>query len=269
MPAPGALARRLAFDEAADAYDATRPGYPDALVADVVGLASLPADPLVLEVGCGTGQATLPFARRGHRVVCVEIGERLAALARRNLAAHPGVRVVTAEFESWVPDAGPFDLVLAATSWRWLDPDVRLARAAALLRPGGALAVCASTHAMPAGETDPFFAGIQEVYAELGQAHAAWPPPPPERVPGHAHEIAASGWFGPVTQRRYVWAVDYTADRYLALLDTFPDHRAMAPDVRRRLDAEIRRRLRGRRGGTVRRHWVTVLDVARLLPYVG
>ena len=47
--------------------------------------AQLPEGARILEIGCGTGQATLPLARRGYSILCVELGEGLAAAARRIL----------------------------------------------------------------------------------------------------------------------------------------------------------------------------------------
>jgi hypothetical protein len=55
----------------------------------------------------------------------------------------------------------------------------------------------------------------------------------------------------------------YSADSYIALLDTFSGHIAMEPWQRERLYGEMRARL-GRRGDPMlRRHWGTVLHIAR------
>ena len=56
--------QRLVFGEVADLYDRSRPGYPASLVDEVVSYAGLTAGDAVLEVGCGTGKATVPFAAR-------------------------------------------------------------------------------------------------------------------------------------------------------------------------------------------------------------
>ena len=66
-----------------------------------------------------------------------------------------------------------------------------------------------------------------------------------------------------MTAVRHVdWETTYDADGYLALLDTFSGHIAMAPAARERLYGEIRRRLALRPDGRLRRHWGAVLHVA-------
>jgi 23S rRNA (adenine-N6)-dimethyltransferase len=67
------------------------------LAADLVEQAGVgPAD-LVVEIGAGTGVLTLALARRAGRVLAVERDPRLAAGARRRLAGHGNVAVVTAD----------------------------------------------------------------------------------------------------------------------------------------------------------------------------
>jgi SAM-dependent methyltransferase len=83
--------RRLRFDEAADTYARLRPGYPDRLFDDLWDLADLRA-PQVLEIGCGTGQATLSLLLRGASVFAVELGPSLANLARARRSMQTGSR---------------------------------------------------------------------------------------------------------------------------------------------------------------------------------
>src|SRR5688572_7761630 len=80
---------RVTFDEDAERYDRARPGYPSAVFDDLVELAGIGPGCRVLEIGCGTGQATVPLAERGCDIVAVELGAELAAIATRNLARFP------------------------------------------------------------------------------------------------------------------------------------------------------------------------------------
>jgi SAM-dependent methyltransferase len=253
---------RRTFDSAADLYDSARPAYPDELFDDLVELAGLEREARVLEIGCATGKATRPLLERGFSVVCVEIGAQLAERARRNLAAFP-VEIHVAPYETWEPEYDAFDLVYAATAWHWLDPAIRYRKAHRLLRAGGHLAFWSAGHAFPVG-FDPFFTEIQEVYDAIGESYdEEWPPPPPEQLPDESHEIEGSGLFEDIRVRRYVWELQYTADEYIALLDTFSGHIAMEPPKRERLYREIRTRISSRPQQRVRRHWYAILHVAR------
>src|SRR3981081_4133381 len=83
------------FNEAAEDYDRTRPVCPPELFDDLVALTGLLAGDEVLEIGSGTGQATVPLARRGLAVTAIEVGAALAAIARRRLTGLPLTRVST------------------------------------------------------------------------------------------------------------------------------------------------------------------------------
>jgi SAM-dependent methyltransferase len=137
--------RAQVFGEVAELYDAVRPGYLDATVDEVLAYADLGDRPAV-EVGAGTGKATVAFAARGLPIVCVEPDPRMARVLRRNVARFPGVRVEEARFEDWRPAGRPFGLLYAAASWHWVDADRRASLAHAALVPGGTLAVLGNAH---------------------------------------------------------------------------------------------------------------------------
>jgi len=254
----------MTFDSAADLYQQARPEYLEQLYEAMIAAAGLGADDRLLEIGCASGKATLPLARRGFRITCVEPGSALADEARRNLASFPEVEVVQSTFEDIDPaQHEPFDLVFAATAWHWLDPAVRYRRTWELLRPGGHLAVWGATHVFPEGG-DRFFADLQQVYDEIGEGlpEGATYPRPGE-LSDQREDIEVSGLFESVLVRHFEWEVTYDADGYIGLLDTFSGHLAMEPWQRRRLYSEIRRRLGERADGLLHRGWGAVLHVAR------
>ncbi|HEY2489197.1 MAG TPA: methyltransferase domain-containing protein [Streptosporangiaceae bacterium] len=256
---------RQTFDSAAAKYQEARPEYPGELYAALVSLAGLrPEADSLCEVGSGPGKATIPLARRGFRITCVELGAALADEARRNLAGFGRVTVVNADFETWRPASpGAFGLVFAATAWHWIDPEIRYLKARELLKPGGHLAFWEAVHVFPDGG-DPFFREIQDVYDEINEG---MPPgsgfPRPDELTDSTAEIEASGLFTDVAVRRFDWEIRYTAEGYIRLLDTFSGHIAMADWQRDRLYGEIRRRLAARPDGRLRRHWGALLHVAR------
>lgn len=147
--------RRTLFDQVAEVYDEVRPTYPTALIDDLAEAADLGPGVRILEIGCGTGELTVALAERRASVIALELGTRLADLARRKLARHRNVEVIHSAFEAWPLPPEPFDLVVSATAFHWLDRTIRVPRCAAALRPGGLLAVIDTHHI--AGGTARFF----------------------------------------------------------------------------------------------------------------
>jgi SAM-dependent methyltransferase len=255
--------RRRTFDEVAEQYDRARPAFPAELFDDLVSLAGLASGARVVEIGCGTGRATLPLAERGLDVVCVELGERLAAIARRKLARFPNVEVVVGAFETWEPPPAPFDAVVSFEAFHWLDPDVAIEKSHRVLREDGVLAVGGTVHVLPEGG-DTFWAEAQEDYDAVVPSPDNRPPPP-EDVDDLRELIDSSGRFRHVLSRRYPRDVEYSADEYVALMGTYSPNIALDADTRARLFERIRRRIEARPGGKMTAHYLFMLNLARRL----
>ncbi|HET8895009.1 MAG TPA: class I SAM-dependent methyltransferase [Gaiellaceae bacterium] len=253
---------RTTFEDVAELYDWARPTYPASLFDDLLTEAGLSAGSRVLEIGCGTGKATVDLAARGLEITCVELGAQLAEIARRNLAPFADAEVVTTDFETW--DAGDrcFDAVVAFTAFHWLDPDVAYKKVRQLLGGDGELAIVTTDHVRGDPE-DPFWAAVQPDYVELGVSDDERPPPHPEDVADLRAQIDAGGLFLTTTVRRYLWDVSYTADEYIAVLDTYSGHRAVDDETRAALYARIHARILAAPGGAVRKTYLATLNVAR------
>jgi SAM-dependent methyltransferase len=249
--------RRTTFEKVAELYDRVRPAYPDALFDDLVEIAGLRPGSRIVEVGCGTGKATLPLAERGLQITCVELGESLAGVARRNLARFPGVAVVVDDFETWTPPRAEFDALVSFTAYHWIERGLRYTRAAEVLREGGAMAVVMVNHVIPP-DADPFFLEAQADYDAVGKGGT--PPGPPDTIEAFAEEMAASGLFRVLAERRYQWDVEYTADEYVDVLSTYSENIAMPEGTRRDLFARLRARIGSR---NIRKTYVATLDIAR------
>jgi SAM-dependent methyltransferase len=262
---------RETFEQVPALYDRARPTYPPHIFEDLVALARLPDAARIIEIGCGTGQATLPLAERRYRITCVELGERLAAMARANLIRFPEVDVINADFETWQPARGEFDAVLAFTAFHWIAPDVRYAKAASLLRDHGVLSVVTTEHVLPA-DGDDFFLAVQEDYESVlpdDPATRAGGPKPPDAIPDLSEEVSASGLFRNIAGRRYLWDVVYTAEEYIGVLNTYSGHRALDDAARERLLGRIRRRAEARPGARVRKTYLAILNLAERLQVTG
>jgi SAM-dependent methyltransferase len=252
---------RGTFEEVAELYDRARPGYPPEVFDDLLELGRVPEGGRILELGVGTGKATVPLAARGFEIVGVELGEGLAEVARRKLAAFPRVEIVQAPFEAWEPTGPPFDAVVSFSAFHWMDPAVRYEKPARLLREGGALAVVGSRHVLQ-DPSERFWVEVQDDYDAVVPGDNGPPPPHPDAVADLSADIESSGHFRNVGARRYVWRLRYTADEYLAVLDTYSGHRALEDEQRRRLYDRIRRRIEAEPEQAVTKTYLTTLNVA-------
>jgi SAM-dependent methyltransferase len=257
---------RAVFDEAALLYDEVRPGYPEELFDDVVALSRIPSGGRILEIGCGTGQATAPLARRGYRILCVELGENLAAVARRNLAAYPQAEVHAGPFEGWQPQGAPFDLAVSATAFHWLDPEVAYPRVADTLREGGSLALFWNVHVHTDADRG-FFEQVQRIY-EREAPEIVGPEdykgvPRSDEVPSRTPEIEKSGLFEIKATRNYRWDETYDTAGYLNVLDTYSGHRSLSNRTHERVFQGIANLIDQHFGGSITKGYLTTLYVAR------
>ncbi|MGN6872669.1 MAG: class I SAM-dependent methyltransferase [Solirubrobacteraceae bacterium] len=227
--------QRLVFGEVAELYDRHRPGYPGAVIDDLVELAGLSRGLEVLEIGAGTGKATTMFAARGMRVVAVEPSAEMAAVAGR---VCPEAQIEQSDFERWDPAGREFPLVFAAQAWHWVDPAVGFAKAAQVLRRGGVLAAFWNRPMWPRAELrdvliDAYRQAAPEVLDETDPMHpgnsrsgdeAAW-----------LEGVAATGDLGNAEVREYQWSETYTGRDYASLLQTHSTVRVMEDERRQAL----------------------------------
>ena len=252
--------RKKTFNTVAALYDEVRPGYPEPLVEDVIGLSGIGEGGRILEVGCGPGKATLPFARRGYEMLCLELGDNLARLAAANLAPYPHVTVENVAFEAWPLQANSFDLVISAEAWHWIAAGVGYARAAVALKEDGALALFWNQQPVP---DTPFFRALVALYAEKAPEPILVGQPDPDGIVRETIEaIEGSGYFGDLAVRQYWWTAHYTAQQYIKLLQTYSIYHTVPQEPLQELFAAIRALIE-EFGGVVERPYRAVLYVAQ------
>jgi SAM-dependent methyltransferase len=255
----------MVFGEVAELYDSTRAGYPDALVDDVIGFAGADGTRLrAVEVGAGTGKATVSFAARGAEIVAIEPSATMAAVARRNTAEFPHVQVEETSFEDWPAPGGAFRLLYSATAWHWVSPEVRYVKAAQVLAPGGAIALF--WHRVQ-WQGQPLRDELEDLYQRLAPDLLAQRPSFPGLDPARSGdvveaEIRRTGLFQDATMQTYPWSATFTADTYAGLLQTQSGHR-MLDDQRRAELLDGVRELIAAHGGEIEVPHGTLLVMAR------
>jgi len=105
------------FSGVAESYQAFRPQYPGALFEWLAEVA--PARERAVDLGCGTGQASVALA--GHFSEVVGLDPSAEQIARATPHPRVSYRVAPAE-ETGLP-GGSADLVIAAQAFHWFDPE--------------------------------------------------------------------------------------------------------------------------------------------------
>jgi ubiquinone/menaquinone biosynthesis C-methylase UbiE len=269
------------FDAVAEAYDTHRSGYPREIVSAAVELAGLGPGARVVEVGSGTGKLTEELVASGLRVDAVEPGSEMIEVARRRVNDSDLVHFHPSRFEDVSLPAELFDAVFSGSAFHWVDPSVGWAKAAALLRPGGTLALL-----QPIGVRDeadgtaveeldaafmrlaPEIAAERPTLRDLATIRAgvearrdnvseawAWLAHPGLAVP------EAGKLFGPATFTTVRRAKRHTAEELWALFETTAIYHRLTPQVRGALRAEDESIIE-RAGGTLRSTQLVALVTA-------
>ncbi len=268
--ATGTSTRRLSFGAVAEQYDRHRPGYPAQLVDDVLAYAAAVPGDRALEVGAGTGRATLLFMERGLRVTAIEPDPDMAAVAsQRAAAAGLTFELIDSDFEDYVLPGRVFKLLFSGTAWHWVRPDQRNVLAHRALAPGGALAPFWNR---PIWEGNPLRPEFDAAYGEVAREFAAHPSGPMNPL-GEPLEIKTDQeWlqeefrddagFTDVEARHYRWEQTYTMVDYLSLIGTHSDHIQLPQAARERLFKRIAEAI-DRAGGSFALTYEALLCLAR------
>jgi SAM-dependent methyltransferase len=241
--------RADSFGDNAELYDRVRPQYP----AELVDALLKDQPTTVLDVGCGTGIASRLFFDRGCDVVGLEPDERMAAVARRY-----GIPVEAGNFETWDRGSRQFDLLIAAQSWHWVDPDAGAIKAADVLRPGGRIGLFWN-QAFP-GEA--ISEGLRRTYAEcepeLGNTSVLLGERDVSLYAAIAEAARSTQRWDDVVIEDFGHDAVYSTDAWLELTATHSDHHTLPPERLHALLSIMRKEI-DRGGGHVPVHYVSTL----------
>lgn len=213
----------------------------------------------VLEIGPGTGQATIELLARGARVHAIEPGRRLAAFLRERLGQER-LTLSVGRFEDVPLDPGSADLVVSATAFHWVDPAVGFPRIVDVLRHGGWVALWWNLFYDATGP-DAFSRALEPLYERIGGSES------PQVLNARDEErwarLLAQAGLESAAGQQLEWEHDHETAELVALYAAFsgtrarpePDRRALLDGVRDVADSQF--------GGRVRRRYVTRLYTAR------
>jgi ubiquinone/menaquinone biosynthesis C-methylase UbiE len=245
---------RRSFGGVGTTYEAVRPDYSKRLIDDIIRISGIPNNGNILEIGGGTGKATLPFAQKGYNITLVDISEELIRIAKRGLRQFPKMRYIVSPFENAKLPKERFDLVIAAQSLHWVKPEFRFKKTWEILKEDGYLAAFSNFHTQEA-EPERQIKGLYLEYCPdyPGVGHQAL-----RRV---QNQFSESNLFKRVKRRDYKRDIEYSRDKYLGLVNSFSWVSTLPQGKRRQLISRIGEVLGSRRIVTVPTE--TVLLIAR------
>ena len=231
------------YTPAAQAYDKARPHYPAELISHVAHLTQLEPHSKILEVGYGPGTATTAFAEYGCSIVCVELNPGFCELARRNCKQFQNVVIKQSSFEEWPIEASAFDIVISASAFHWIQPQVGYPKVAETLRDDGYFVLLWNKEPQPTSDVCQLF---EEIYSQhdlpsLGrfETEAARE----QMLKELAQPAIDSGVFKEVSSKQVKMEVKYTAEDYLLLLSSFSPYLNLEESRRNSLFAKLRSKI--------------------------
>ena len=249
------------YNSVVEAYDRTRPRYPGEILAYMQKEAQLKPGKSVLEIGSGPGIVTIELAKLGTNLVCLEPSRAACELIRGKCATYPNVEVVNSTFEEWELAHRKFDVVVAATSFHWVAPEIRHQKAAAALKDRGLLILMWNTAPKPSYEVFQSLVGVYQNYApELANY---------EEFSNHEHnlriigeKVINSGYFSNLTSKKLICRVTYSIDDYLTLLTTLSPYIRLESEQRRLLLAELKQVLKHNYGNNLELDYLSLIQIA-------
>jgi SAM-dependent methyltransferase len=252
------------FNRVASTYREARPGYPNELFRLLVDHCGLGAGSRVLEIGAGAGQATVPMLKLGAQVTALEPGRDLIRELLEQVSAlnlQRSLRTANTSFEEASVDEAAFDLVVSATAFHWVDPEVRFAKSAYALRDSGWLAVWSNRYGDP-DRSDPFHEAIQPLLKQYA----------PELLPAGSSGTAQKSYLEDLTGagstefegvREFLirWEGRHNPQQVRALFSTFSGWIALPARRRERLLNAVEVLARDRFGGLVIRPYRTIMHL--------
>lgn len=229
---------RLTFNEDPAKYDRFRPTYTAELFDDVMRFSALTTDMRALEIGIGTGQATLPFLKTGCKLTAIELGDKLAQYSREKFKDFENLEVINQDFENAQLDQNAFDLVYSASAFHWISRDTGLPKVLGLLKREGVFAWFSNQPA-PAQEHMRIHEEFQKVYSKHSEFFGDKSLIGPQERQQEAEKkrldrLNAFEQYGFVdlSAKVYYGKRTYNAEDYTALISTYSDHMAMPEEVR-------------------------------------
>jgi ubiquinone/menaquinone biosynthesis C-methylase UbiE len=234
---------RLKFNEVASEYDIWRPTYVPELFADIIKFSGINQTSRALEVGIGTGQATLPFLKLNCHATAIELGDELAAFSRKKFEDYKNFEVVNMAFEDYECPDNSIDIIYSASAFHWIPEEVGYPKVYRLLKSGGTFARFAN-HPYKDKSNEPLHVAIENVYEKYSKispnAFSLKSTEYNKEKCKERSDISKKYGFVDANYKLYYRIRTFDAESYAALISTYSDHRAMGTETLKLFLCEIK-----------------------------
>jgi SAM-dependent methyltransferase len=246
------LEKRTHFNDIVGHYDKIRPEYPGELFEDVIAFTGVTGlngtnKKNALEIGAGTGKATAPFLDAGYyNVTVIEVTANMAEFLRERFKENKDFNVMIAAFEEAVLNESSYDLIYAANAFHWVDAEIGCPKAFRLLRSGGVFALFRYSGVQAVFEER--YEKIRPVYDKYYRGYYNQSERTLIDVYGQPAQILRRFGFSDlkdygfddITMKLYKTTLLFSAEEYIALLETYSDHRHLPEENKAVLYAAIK-----------------------------
>ncbi len=255
----------VVFDGAVSLYDRMRPGYVDELYKAIFDYVHIDENSSAVEVGSGSGQATLPVLKTGCAVTAVEYGENFSELLRDKFKDYPKFKVITGKFEDVGLADESCDLVFSATAFHWVPEEIGYPKVYSILKKGGAFARFANRPRNSrndpelAREIDAIYDEHYNKYYGVRSGTKEWFT---EEKAKEISMIPSKYGFTDIRYHLFHRERVFTAEEYIQLLGTYSDHIAIEESIRKVFFTKIEDAI-NRHGGKITISDTLDLELAR------
>ena len=247
------------FDSIYKIYDKVRPGYPSEMFDDIFKYKNVGFGSRVFEIGIGTGKATQPFVDKQCQIASVEPGKKMARYMQKKYIDYIDFSCYNFTFEKYMGMNNTFDMIYSGTAFHRIDEQQGYEKVFKLLKSKGAFV----RFAYHAGEdiTRPELAReIRQLYVEYMNSS--------EDYKGYTLEdvktlssVAEKYGFINNEYKVYHFTKDFSADEYIKLLSTYPDHMEIAEEKRKEFFNKIKNTIKNH-GGIITAHYLLDLHLS-------
>jgi len=230
------------FDASADEYLRARSEYPSELIEHIIDTTKLEPGSKLLDVGCGSGQATIAFSSRGYHVVAIDPAEHALDLLSNRNTDISNIEITHSTLEGFEAPDSSFDLIICAQAFHWLDPQTASTLLSRLLKPRGHVMLFWHMQDVKPGTTQ---ADLYKLNSKYFDAFPRMNPPEyaPEFLKAMSKVLRANDEISDVQLSEYSWYQCYDRSMFVSLFHSWSKYSTLPNETKEAIDHDLDRYL--------------------------